>query len=41
MITLEILNRENQAQALGIDRADISLDLVDSTEEIQQFRTMM
>ncbi|MFG6357120.1 MAG: GNAT family N-acetyltransferase [Acetatifactor sp.] len=34
MITLEILNRENQAQALGIDRADISLDLVDSTEEI-------
>lgn len=34
MITLEILSRENQAQALGIDREDISLDVVDSTEEI-------
>lgn len=34
MITLEILSRENQTQALGIDREDISLDLVDSTEEI-------
>lgn len=34
MITLEVLNRENQAEALGIDRADISLNFVDSVEDI-------
>lgn len=34
MITLEVLNRENQGEALGIDREDISLDFVDSVEDI-------
>ncbi len=34
MITLEILDRENQQEALGIDREDVSLDFVDSVEDI-------
>lgn len=34
MITLEILNGDNQAEAMAIDREDVSPDFVDSTEEI-------
>lgn len=34
MVTLEVLDKENQAEALGIDREDISLDFVDSVEDI-------
>lgn len=34
MITLEILDKENQQEALCIDREDISLDFVDSVEDI-------
>ena len=34
MITLELLGRENQKEALGIDREDISLNFVDAVEDI-------
>lgn len=34
MITLEVLTEENQREVLHIDREDISLDLVDSVEDI-------
>lgn len=34
MITLEVLDKNNQREALGIDREDVSLDFVDSVEDI-------